>query len=93
MSKHYSSEISTDDEGNVTLTFNKKSWDRLIELSAQVMHMDDCARAAWKAGNSHGALIYYDRASNGPLARLHGMTPPEVHAMVAEAMTVTSEGK
>lgn len=93
MSKHYSSEMSTDENGNVSITFNAESWNRFLQLWAQTAHMGKCARDNWLAGNPHAALIFYDRMDNGPMARLHAIAPEEVHALVDPLIPDANEGK
>ena len=88
-----SDNFSIDNDGNVTITIPADRWRRVVRLAGQAIHMDGCARTKWKEGNSHAALIYYDRASNGPYAKLFGMSDPALQQMLRDAAETANEGK
>lgn len=67
----------------------------LIRSAGRVVHINECARMQWKAGNDSAALIYFDR-SDAELGRAFKKVQeahPEVIEAVLDAARDANEGK
>lgn len=69
--------------------------DDLLHHGGKVIHMAECARNMWKAGNPSASLIYFDRMDNelGRMFAKLGRGNPDLAARLLDAAANANEGK
>jgi len=80
--------FSVDEAGNVVIAISVSRWQKIVKHVNTAIQLDKLAHEAWKDGKSTAALIYFDRLSNGSLARIFGMASEELKQSIRDTLTL-----
>ena len=84
-------EFKTDDEGTVTISVSAKGWKRFLKYAGQMLHLDVCAHAAYKADRYTASASFWRYSSNCAQGRIYYMIPDDLRGFFEVAKVESNE--
>ena len=79
------------DDGDVTISLSAKGWKRFLKYAGQMLHLDACAHAAYKADRYTAAASFWRDSSNWAQGRIYNMLPDDLRGIFEVAKEESNE--